>query len=195
MKKTQESKNLLMLKLLESLENKQLSDKLLKNFENETGEYILFSGSVMNFIALYYQYVDEKLSILLQDKLSFLPKISHKVQFSVEEWLSILNDHKDANKKISSYLILNGHYIYINKYNWNLANQIWILCSDRSTDFNYYSKRFVLTSILKLTFAYWLKDDSQNFTQTRDFLSSQLIKLGQFAKFKKQVSDFFIKKV
>ena len=73
----------------------------------------------------------------------------------------------------------------------NLMDDIWYICGDRSLDFNWYSKRFLLSGnhpilsrigIYTSTELFYLNDQSKNKTQTVKFLDRRLKDSFQFSK-------------
>ena len=45
---------------------------------------------------------------------------------------------------------------------YNIVDQIWFIAKDESTDFNFYSKRLILSAIYIRTMIFWLKTDRKN---------------------------------
>ena len=61
---------------------------------------------------------------------------------------------------------------------------------DASTDFNFYSKRAILSGVLSATFARWLGDDSDDEAATKAFLAARIDNVMQFEKLKARVRSF-----
>ena len=49
-----------------------------------------------------------------------------------------------------------------NKILFKIADEIWFLSGDKSTDYNYYTKRIILMKIYALTFSFFVFDDSKD---------------------------------
>ena len=47
-------------------------------------------------------------------------------------------------------------------YLWSFADSIWRAIGDRSTDYNYYTKRTILAGVLGSTITVWISDSDQN---------------------------------
>ncbi len=60
---------------------------------------------------------------------------------------------------------------------------------DPSTDFNFYSKRAILSGVWSTTFARWLGDDSEDEAATKEFLAARIDNVMQFEKFKARLRD------
>lgn len=60
---------------------------------------------------------------------------------------------------------------------WATADTIWQWVGDTSQDYNRYTKRLLLSGVLTKVMLYWLDDNSDNFTDTRDFIRRELDKV------------------
>jgi ubiquinone biosynthesis protein COQ9 len=54
------------------------------------------------------------------------------------------------------------------------ADAIWCAAGDRSTDFNWYTKRALVSAVYVATVAYWLSDKSEGFQDTWTFLNRRI---------------------
>ncbi len=79
---------------------------------------------------------------------------------------------------------------------FKIANFIWYEIGDQSTDFNFYTKRLILSKIILRTLFVFLKDDSSDLIKTKRFIDSQIEKVMKFEKtkmqFKKLVTTVFL---
>jgi ubiquinone biosynthesis protein COQ9 len=70
---------------------------------------------------------------------------------------------------------------------FKIADFIWREIRDQSTDFNFYTKRLTLAKIILRSLLVFVKDDSENFTKTKNFIDSQIANVMKFEKRKMQV--------
>lgn len=54
------------------------------------------------------------------------------------------------------------------------ADAIWRAAGDRSADFNWYTKRALVSAVYMATVAYWLNDRSEGFSETWGFLDRRI---------------------
>ena len=54
------------------------------------------------------------------------------------------------------------------------VDNIWYLTGDKTSDFNYYTKRWLLAGIYNSTNLYWLADHSEDFKDTWSFLDRRI---------------------
>ncbi|PPR42813.1 MAG: hypothetical protein CFH21_01002 [Alphaproteobacteria bacterium MarineAlpha5_Bin11] len=71
------------------------------------------------------------------------------------------------------------------------VDNIWYIAGDRSTDFNYYTKRLILSKIYSSTIIYWLNDESKSIEKTEKFLLKQIKNTSIFPKIKKTLTAIF----
>lgn len=74
---------------------------------------------------------------------------------------------------------------------WAAADAIWSALGDKSTDFNWYTKRTILSGVLGSTLAAWIGTDDE--AQVDEFLDRRIENVMQFEKLKGQVQDAFAK--
>ena len=106
-----------------------------------------------------------------------------KVIFFVLRRLEIFGEILDKLKFFKESL---KPFVFLNtsKTLFQIADEIWFLSGDKSTDYNYYTKRFLLMKIYALTFSFFMFDRSQNFQNTRKFLEKQIELVLGFGKLK-----------
>ena len=74
---------------------------------------------------------------------------------------------------------------------WAAADAIWTALGDTSTDFNWYTKRTILSGVLGTTLAAWMGTDDE--AQVDAFLDRRIENVMQFEKLKAQARDAFAK--
>jgi ubiquinone biosynthesis protein COQ9 len=116
-------------------------------------------------------------------------KIREKVAAGVEARLAYLRPHKEAARRAAAFLALPHNAPEAARLVWASADAIWRAMGDPSTDFNFYSKRAILSGVLSSTFARWLGDDGDDEAATRTFLAARIDNVMQFEKFKARVRD------
>ncbi len=97
----------------------------------------------------------------------------------LEIFSEILDKLKFFKESLKPFVLLNT-----SKTLFQIADEIWFLSGDKSTDYNYYTKRFLLMKIYALTFSFFMFDRSQNFQNTRKFLEKQIELVLGFGKLK-----------
>lgn len=70
---------------------------------------------------------------------------------------------------------------------WGTADAIWTVLGDTSEDYNWYSKRTILSGVYSSTVLFWLGDDSEGSERTWEFLDRRIDGVMQFEKVKAQL--------
>ena len=73
-----------------------------------------------------------------------------------------------------------------------MSSNIWYDIGDQSTDFSYYTKRFILYNIIRNSFFYWRKTLDQK--KTINFSERQIMFFGKIGKVKYSTKEFLAKK-
>jgi len=115
-------------------------------------------------------------------------KVREKVRAGVKAWLTALGAHKPAVKRaaVTPANLLTGP-----KGLWAAADAIWAALGDKSTDYNWYTKRMTLSAVLGSTLAAWLGTDDE--AAIDSFLDHRIENVMQFEKLKAQAKDAFAK--
>ena len=138
---------------------------------------IFFPDGTVELVKFFCSYVDD---LMLEEVLKTnvnITKIHEKIILAIKIRFDILSKHKTSITKMISYLslpwnVLNGATIF-----WDTADIIWsYVVGDSSTDFNYYTKRAVLSIIYRATLLYWISDDSKSHHKTLAFLTRKIKK-------------------
>lgn len=115
-------------------------------------------------------------------------KVREKVRAGVKGWLAQLAPHKVAVKRAaaSPANLLTGP-----KGLWAAADAIWSALGDKSTDYNWYTKRMTLVAVLGSTLTAWTGTDDE--AEVDAFLDRRIENVMQFEKFKAQAKNAFAK--
>jgi len=82
--------------------------------------------------------------------------------------------HREAVRRLVAFLALPNNARLAPKLMWRAADAIWRAAGDASTDFNYYTKRALLSGVYGTTLMFWLTDESENFAATDAFLDRRI---------------------
>ncbi len=145
----------------------------------------LFPHGPIDAIAYWSQQLD-------QDMLTALPspeglKVREKIALATKTRITLLIPYRETANKTARYLALPQHVTQATRMLYKTVNEIWYYAGDTSTDYNFYTKRGLLALVYSTTFLYWLKDDSEDFEKTWDFLDrriEEVLKLPQKIKSK-----------
>ena len=110
--------------------------------------------------------------------------------------LSYLNQFKDNKliiKRLIKYfkstesLTTSSESIYL------ISDKFWNLIEDTSVDFNFYTKRFILMSVIVPTILFWVEDDSDNSLNTNEYIKKCFNRSMKIGKIKNKIKKAFSK--
>ncbi|MEZ5922600.1 MAG: COQ9 family protein [Parvularculaceae bacterium] len=148
-----------------------------------------FPRGAVDLVEYWSHEADEAAADALRTEDAQALKIREKVALGVEARLDYLSAHKEASRRAAAFLALPQNAPTGARLTWRSADAIWRALKDPSTDFNFYSKRAILSGVLTSTFARWMSDDSEDRAATREFLKARIENVMQFEKMKAKVRD------
>ena len=101
--------------------------------------------------------------------------------------LKIMYKEKKFISKTFLHLMLPQNYSLASNNLYKTVDQIWFLAGDNSTDFNFYTKRTILSSIYTFTLMHFINND--NFDETLEILNKQLHGVSKIPKIKNSVKE------
>ncbi len=110
----------------------------------------------------------------------FRDKIAHAVM----RRLQLVAREREAVRRAASLLALPNHAPDAARAIWHTADTIWTALGDTSRDYNWYTKRTTLAAVYSSAVLYWLGDETQDFSATRDFIHRRIDNVMQFEEVK-----------
>ncbi|MCK4939116.1 MAG: COQ9 family protein [Rhodospirillaceae bacterium] len=101
-------------------------------------------------------------------------RIRDRIIAGVRARLEFLAPHREAVRAGLGVLASPSHGATMAKITHNTVDAIWNAAGDKSSDFNWYTKRGLLGTVYAATVLYWLADETDDFSATWDFLSRRI---------------------
>ncbi|MTI09421.1 COQ9 family protein [Curvivirga aplysinae] len=101
-------------------------------------------------------------------------KIRERIATAVKTRILLNKDQKDAVRKAMSVMAMPQNAIHSTKAMFSAVDAMWYAAGDNATDWNYYSKRGLLSGVYSSTLLYWLDDKSENHQATWEFLDRRI---------------------
>jgi ubiquinone biosynthesis protein COQ9 len=125
-------------------------------------------------------------------------KIRQKVALAVRLRLAANTPHREAVRRALSFLGMPIHAALATRLLYRTVDAVWMAVGDRSTDFNFYTKRGLLAGVYSTTLLYWLNDRSPDTAETWSFLDRRIADvmripqaLARLDEFKRKLPDPF----
>ena len=116
-------------------------------------------------------------------------RIRDRITHCVRRRIELVAEHRDAVRRGATLLALPLHAPEGARAIWETADIIWTACGDTATDYNWYSKRMILSSVFSATVLYWLGDTTPDSANTWAFLERRIEDVMSFEKTKAQLKE------
>lgn len=162
---------------------------------------LIFENGCLDLIEFYIEEQNNKLAEKIAATAGFAGfKIREKIKFALYNLFENEKKHQLSLQRLRGFYfdlrnLSNSQYgphplIMAFKHVGKISDFIWAAIGDKSTDFNFYTKRLTLSKIILQTFGIFIKDESHNLNKTKNFIDLQIEKVMKFEKFKAQVKNF-----
>lgn len=119
-------------------------------------------------------------------------RVHEKVEISVLKRFEIMEPQKPVFLEIFKFLKKSPKAPQLLTISGRTCHKIWYICGDKSTDFNYYTKRLTLGLVYLSTYVFWIKSPQNNLEATHEFLKARLYSVSRIPKVKKRVKEGII---
>ena len=152
---------------------------------------------LLKISSLFFEDLDQRFLNEVKSKVDKITKTNEKISFLLNKRLQIEKKNKDLIKKFFIHLIKDNNSNKVLTYIYSVSDIMWKYANDRSVDFNYYTKRLILSSVyLKILILSFYKD---NMTQKdlNEEISKSLEHVKLISQFKmkldflKNLKEFF----
>jgi len=204
-------KNFLEISVFEGWNDYAIELAIKKTFPNQevlpNQMPIIFEDGIYSLISFVSKNRCETLAEICLKNPEFIGfKLNKKINFLIFNLLKIDENNKGAFKRLLNfYLIPQNPLNDLSKCSLRPINQsfkevyfvsdyLWKLCNDSSTDYNFYTKRIILSKVLIRSFMFFLNDNSENNINTQKFIDKEIEKILKFnafkIKLKNNISEF-----
>jgi len=120
-------------------------------------------------------------------------KTQARLEIILLSYLNQFKDNKLVIKRLIEYfkstesLTTSPESIYL------ISDKFWNLIEDTSVDFNFYTKRFILMSVIVPTILFWVDDDSDNSLNTNEYIKKCFNRSMKIGKIKNKIKEAFSK--
>ena len=133
--------------------------------------------------------LSDKEKKILEKKIKNISSTNQKITILLTEKLKKdLEDRGVLKKNIKTNIKqCNGDILYI----YNIANDMWYLAGDQSSDYNFYTKRIILSGILSKLYFKILSLNNYDEEKLIEDIKTEIKKVGKFNKFKSEIISAF----
>jgi ubiquinone biosynthesis protein COQ9 len=170
------------------------TDKVLVGAAQEAGAdkdalARLFPDGPLSLVETFSEAADDEMEKRLASMDLKSMKIRERIATAVSARIDAVRPHKEAARRAAAFLTLPPHSALGARLVYRTVDAMWHAAGDRSTDFNFYTKRGILAGVYSATLMRWFTDQSADETATHEFLANRIENVMQFEKFKAQVQE------
>ena len=140
-----------------------------------------FPGGAAELIAFHSAEADRRMLDALQPLDLPGMRVRDRIAAAVRLRLEQNAAHREAIRRALAFLALPQNGPLGLKCLYRTVDAIWYAAGDTSTDYNFYTKRLLLSGVYSSTLLFWLNDESEDFAETWAFLSrriDEVLKIG-----------------
>ncbi len=150
---------------------------------------IAFPRGVRGAVDHWLRRADDAMTAALDTADLDAMRVRDRIGYAVRTKLEQAEPHKEAVRLALGYLALPGNARIAAQSLYRTVDAIWWACGDRSTDFNFYTKRGLLAAVYSSTLLYWLDDSSDGHADTWAFLDRRIADVMRIPKIKGRWSE------
>ena len=161
--------------------------KAARENEIEQGLAELAFPQVRDLVVYFIDTVDAAmLDTLAQQDIESM-RIRDRITNAIWARIEALTPVREAERRAVAFMAMPQNSATSARCVLNSVDLMWRAVGDRSTDFNFYSKRATLAGVLTSTIIYWLGDSSDDFEDTRAFLDRRIEDVMRVERAKGQI--------
>lgn len=141
----------------------------------------LFPGGVSELVEAFSSHIDHLMMVELEKRDLPAMKVRERIAEAVKLRLELLEPHREAINRGLTFLAMPQNAQLGLTCLYRTVDAMWFAAGDRATDYNFYSKRLLLSGVYSSTLLYWLNDRSEGYQDTWAFLErriSEVLKIG-----------------
>lgn len=147
---------------------------------------LLFPGGLEQLVPKFENWLDTEMLDAL-NKLEKPKKIREQIALALETRIINLVP-KNVILKNSSFFLIPSNILAGSESACQTCDLIWKYAGDKSTDFNYYTKRGLLLPVYLSAKAFYVADNSKDHEKTKEFIKNALDNIINIASFKNRVN-------
>jgi ubiquinone biosynthesis protein COQ9 len=134
----------------------------------------VFPGGPAEVVRFWSADADRRMLLALEGMDLASMRTRERVAAAVRARLAPLATHREALRRALALMTLPLNAPYAPQLGWRTVDAIWWAAGDRSTDFNFYTKRALLAGVYGATLLFFLEDRSDGAGETWAFLDRRI---------------------
>jgi ubiquinone biosynthesis protein COQ9 len=143
----------------------------------------LMPNGIRDAIELFSAWADQAMQARIKAEHGFARlRVRDKIAFAVRARLEFMTPYREAVRRLALWYTLPFNLPLGIRRLAKTVDLMWQAAGDTSTDYNFYTKRVLLSAVLKATIIYWLDDKTPDCQASWEFLDrriSEILKVGK----------------
>ena len=116
-------------------------------------------------------------------------KTQERLETILISYLNQFKDNKLIIKRLVEHFKSPESLVSTPESIYTISDKFWNLIEDSSVDFNFYTKRFILMSVIVPTTLFWIKDASDNNLDTTEYMKKCFKRSMKIGKIKNKIKE------
>lgn len=150
-----------------------------------------FPGGVVDAVTYFASRADAEMLAVFEAMPGFKTlKIRERIATAVMTRLRQQAAHREAIRRAVGLMLLPWNMAAATQSLYATVDAIWRAAGDTSTDYNFYTKRLLLSQVYTSTAHVWLDDRTDDLSETEAFLRRRIDDVMQIEKAKAKLREF-----
>jgi len=146
---------------------------------------ILFPGGYKDMLKLSLDYLSDELENICSHYDFIRIPIHKRIKKIIITKINLINKNKDFYRRTFYFLLIPINYKILTAYLYKSVNLMWYIAGDNSTDFNFYTKRIILSVVYSSVILHFINNDS--LLETEKKLDESLLKVSKIPRIKEKI--------
>jgi ubiquinone biosynthesis protein COQ9 len=162
----------------------------------EAEAHLAFPEGIREVVTAYSARLDRRMQTALDARAAEMVgmKTRERVAFALRLRLESASGEREAIRRLVAFLARPENCGLGTRLLWSSVDAIWRGAGDRSTDFNFYTKRGLLAGVVGATVLYWLTDESEGYADTWSFLDRRIDEVMRIGSLPHRLTSWFDRK-
>ena len=152
---------------------------------------VLFPNKLNDLVFYFSDFINKKMITVYKKKRINKKSLRLQILTLLKIRFSILNEYKSVIKESMVFLCSPSKQLLSSKLIFKTADFMWISINDKSTDYNFYTKRAILGTIYSVVILFWLNDKSNKLDKTYNLLEKLIMNMNFISSLKKCLKEKF----
>jgi ubiquinone biosynthesis protein COQ9 len=150
---------------------------------------LLFPGGPAALVEAWADLQDRRMLAAMAARDTTALRLPGRLRLAIALRLEAARPHREAARRAAALLALPPNAAAAARVLARTVDALWLAAGDRSADFSWYTKRFILAGLWSATFLHWLADPGEDDAATLAFLDRRLAGQARFHRARRRCGE------